>query len=107
MITLIGVAHVFDISDRVRKEIKRRHPDIVAVELDRQRYEGLKSGDRDSSDLPLMYRAMSFIQKKIADKYGVSVGDEMLTATETAEEIGAGIALIDIPSSIALNKLMG
>lgn len=105
MITIIGVAHVLDISDRVKKEIKSRHPYVVAVELDRARYESLKSGERGGK-LPLIYRLLSVIQKKIAERYNVKVGEEMLSSIEAAEEIGSSVALIDLPANRVFRKLL-
>lgn len=105
MITIIGAAHVFDISERIEKEIRLREPSVVAVELDRDRYEALRSEEK-SSDAPLIYRLLQLVQERIAKKFGVQVGEEMLTATDTAEEINAKIAFIDIPAQIVLNRLM-
>ncbi len=105
MITLIGAAHVFDISDRIREEIIKREPNVVAVELDNARYHALKSGKRGGR-LPFIYRLLHKVQKRLAEKFDVEVGEEMITATETAKEINAKIALIDLPANQILNKLM-
>jgi len=107
MITIIGTAHVFDISERLRDEILSRNPSVVAVELDKQRYVALRSEGDGKKDVPLMYRAMSILQKKIADDFGVQVGSEMLTAIETAKELGAGVAFIDLPADVTFKKMMG
>ncbi len=107
MITLIGSAHVLDISDRIEEEIMARNPEVVAVELDRVRYEALKSQEEDRvRDVPLLYRLMHKVQKRIAEKFGVDIGGEMLTAVETAKNIGAGIAFIDMPAQNFLGRLM-
>lgn len=106
MITIIGTAHVFDISNRVKDEIVTRDPSVVAVELDKQRYAALKSKDKSSKDVPLMYRAMSILQKKIADDFGVQVGSEMLVAIETAKALGIGVAFIDLPANLVFKKMM-
>lgn len=105
MITLIGSAHVFDISDRIEKEIKARNPPVVAVELDKNRYRALKSRERGNEG-PFIYRLLNKVQKHLAKKYDVEVGDEMLTAVETAEELNAGVAFIDLPAEQFLNKLL-
>ena len=106
MITIIGSAHVFDISDRVKEEIKKRNPAVVAVELDKGRYLALKSGDTDTRNLPFTYRAMAFLQKRIAEKFGVMVGGEMIAAIDAAKEIGSNVAFIDLPSNKVFQKLM-
>lgn len=105
MITIIGVGHVFDIQDRVKDEIRKKHPAMVAVELDRSRYEALKSGERKGGG-SLMYKAAAFIQNKIARDFGVQAGSEMLAAIEAAEEINADVALIDLPSQYIFKKLI-
>ncbi|MGM0510424.1 MAG: TraB/GumN family protein [Thermoplasmatota archaeon] len=106
MITILGVGHVFDIQERVKSEIAARNPAVVAVELDRGRYESLKSGEKGKG-APLIYRAMSLIQKRIAKKFEVKVGSEMLAAVDIAEKIGANVALIDMPSQIVFKKMLG
>ncbi len=107
MITIIGSAHVFDISDRIEREIRSRSPSVVAVELDRARYEGLKSKKGGKTrGLPLIYRLLQIVQQRIAEKFGVQVGQEMLTAVDTAREINAKVAFIDLPAQEVLNRLM-
>ncbi|MFW5953453.1 MAG: TraB/GumN family protein, partial [Candidatus Natronoplasma sp.] len=107
MITLIGSAHVFDISDRIEREIKERSPNVVAVELDRQRYEALRRrGEGERGKVPLIYRLLQLVQKRIAKKFGVQVGQEMITAVETAEEINSKVAFIDLPAQIVLKRLI-
>ncbi len=105
MITLIGVGHVFDIEDQLNKQIRYRRPNVVAVELDRARYEALLSGEQGGK-APLFYRILSLVQKRIAKKFGVQVGGEMIAAVKTAEEIGANVALIDMPAQIVFKKLL-
>ena len=105
MITIIGAAHVFDISESIEKEIRSKNPSVVAVELDRDRYEALRS-EQKGGNAPLIYRLLQLVQQRIAKKFGVEVGGEMLTAVETAEKIGAKVAFIDLPAQIVLNRLM-
>ncbi len=105
MITLIGSAHVFDISDRIEKEIMARDPAVVAVELDRTRYAALKSGERGGEG-PLLYKLLQKVQKRLAQKYGVEVGQEMLTSVETAKKMNAKVAFIDIPAQDFLTRLL-
>ncbi len=105
MITIIGAAHVFDISERIEKEIRMREPSVVAVELDRDRYQALRSGQK-GGDVPLIYRLLQLVQQRIAKKFGVQVGEEMLTAVDTAKQINAKTAFIDLPAQIVLNRLM-
>lgn len=97
MITIVGVGHVFDIGNQVRDVILERNPSVVCVELDRARYEALMTkGTRGTAPLP--YRALAFFQKWIARKYGQDVGQEMVAAVRSAEEVGAKVFFIDLDS---------
>lgn len=104
MITLIGVGHVFAISDQVTQLIRSKGPDVVCIELDRARYQSLRSGSR-SGRVPLQYSLMAMFQKKMADRFGAEVGAEMLAAAEAAREINAKIALVDVDASAMLTVL--
>jgi pheromone shutdown protein TraB len=106
MITLIGVGHVFDISKELEKAIIERSPQVVCVELDAMRYHALVNpGPR--GNMPLTYRVLANLQGKIAKKYGVKVGSEMLTAVDTAKMINAKLAFIDMDSSKTWSGFFG
>jgi len=95
MITLVGVGHVFDISDAVKQVISSRHPGIVCLELDSARYQSLMNRDTQGK-VPLQYLLLSKIQKRMAGKFGSEAGNEMLAGVEGAKAVGARIALIDM-----------
>ncbi len=97
MITLVGVGHVFDIGAQVRDVILQRSPSVVCVELDAARYHALMTQDVRGG-APLPYRALAFFQKWIAKKYGQDVGQEMVAAVQSAQQIGARVAFIDMDS---------
>jgi len=103
MITLLGVGHVFNISPNIEKLIKDRMPSVVCVELDKFRYQALVS-KQTSEGAPVIYQMLSRFQKKMANKYGVDVGEEMLGAVRTAKRIGAKIAFIDVDASFIFNR---
>lgn len=94
MIVLLGTGHVFDLEEAVQAEIRARGPEVVALELDPDRYRALQSGDRKPQG-PLFYRALARFQEGIAERYGVQPGDEMLAAARAAREVGAPVALVD------------
>ncbi|UCD91690.1 MAG: TraB/GumN family protein [Methanobacteriota archaeon] len=106
MITIVGVGHVFDIGDQVRSVILQRNPSVVCVELDRGRYEALMAKDVRGS-APPVYRAMALFQRWIAKKYGQDVGQEMVAAIESAKEVGAKIAFIDLDSLLIFQRFWG
>ncbi|MGZ7119666.1 MAG: TraB/GumN family protein [Methanobacterium sp.] len=118
---IIGTAHVSEKSiEKVRKTILEKNPDVVAVELDITRYHNLlneKQGKTEKKDfqirelmkgdkltLFLVSGFLSYMQRKIGDDLGVKPGSEMLAAVDTANEIGARIALIDRDISVTLNR---
>jgi len=49
---------------------------------------------------------LSYLQRRIGDDLGVKPGSEMLAAIETAEEIGAKVALIDRDISVTLKRAL-
>ncbi len=98
MITLVGVGHVFAISEGVKALIRSRHPEIVCLELDVARFNAL-SQKQHSHNVPLQYRLLAYFQKRMASKFDTEVGGEMLAAAEAAREIGARLALIDMDAS--------
>ncbi len=106
MITLIGVGHVFAISGQVTQLIHSRRPDVVCIELDRTRYHALQSQTR-SGRVPIQYALLALFQRKMADKFGVQAGDEMLAAARAAQEVNARIALVDVEASTMLAMLWG
>lgn len=120
---IIGTAHVSDESVKeVKETILETRPDVVAVELDLNRFHNLKmeaSGQKQDkefnireiikSDQVTMFLVsgfLSYMQKKIGDEVGVKPGAEMLAAIETAEEVGANVALIDRDIQITLKRAL-
>ncbi|OGS47941.1 MAG: hypothetical protein A3K68_07745 [Euryarchaeota archaeon RBG_16_68_13] len=105
MITLLGVGHVFDLRSAVRDAIHARRPRVVALELDATRYHVLARGGsraRGWSTLGLLAR----FEERIAAKYGVRVGDEMIAGALAAREVGAEIALIDVDSREVILRVL-
>jgi len=119
---IIGTAHVSKESIKeVREAIINNQPDVVAVELDLNRYQNMiaeKNGQEkqninireiikgDKLSIFLVSMFLSYMQRKIGDELGVKPGSEMLAAIETAEEIDASVALIDRDISLTLKRAM-
>jgi pheromone shutdown-related protein TraB len=117
---IIGTAHVSKKSIKeVQKAIITNEPDVVAVELDINRYQNMmaeKNGEEkqdanirevikgDKLGIFLVSMFLSFLQRRIGDDLGVKPGSEMLAAIETAESIGARVALIDRDISLTLQR---
>src|SRR2546428_1717052 len=98
MITLLGVGHVFDIGRAYGGEILARRPKVVALELDAARYQALMSPQPRPRGFSVLGLLAQF-QVRIANQYGVRVGDEMVAAARAAEEVGSDVALIDQDSA--------
>src|SRR3989442_13970687 len=98
MIPLLGVGHVFDIGRAVRAEILSRRPKVVALELDAARYQALMSPQPRPRGFSVLGLLAQF-QVRIANQYGVRVGDEMGAAAPVAGEVGSDVALVDQDSA--------
>jgi len=104
MITLVGVGHVFAISEGVKNLIRTRHPEIVCLELDVARFNAL-SQKQHARNVPMQYRLLAYFQKRMADKFDTEVGGEMLAAAAAAQEVGARVALIDMDAASVFANL--
>src|SRR3989338_5261627 len=107
-IFLIGTAHISGESiELVRKTILEEMPDIVAVELCKQRYDALlniKKWDQTEIDevimsgrthLFLMQLLLANFQRKLGDSVGLKPGSEMIEAIKIAESNRIKIELVD------------
>ena len=106
-VTLVGTAHVSEESAvRVRETIEGERPDVVAVELDENRYkqmQGETPDDIEPSELLegntvfqfLAYWMLSYVQARLGSRFGVEPGADMRAAIQTAEETGTRLALVD------------
>ena len=103
MIILIGTGHVFDLSTALRDIFDERKPDVICVELDRQRYNAImmkqsnpKAYEDAKKNLPFIYRLLARFQESMASEYGVNAGDEMLAAINYAQSHGLPAEFIDM-----------
>jgi len=102
MITLIGTGHIFDLSATLLSIFDEKEPEIIGVELDPQRYQGILLRNTDPTsyhaakkNLPLIYRMLAQFQESMAEQYGVNAGDEMLSAINYAQSHQLSVAFID------------
>lgn len=117
-IKLVGTAHVSQRSiDEVKAAIEEFEPDVIAVELDRPRFEAIKNKDTRAPDVSeilsggnfselLVQWLLAYVQKKIGMDVGVEPGAEMLAAINEAEERGIPIALADRDIRITLSRFV-
>jgi pheromone shutdown-related protein TraB len=119
-IILVGTAHVSrDSAEQVRSVIESERPDTVCIELCPSRYEALRSKDRwrdmeivkvikeNKAFLLLVNLLLAAFQKKIAKRFDIQPGAEMLAAIETGERYGAHIHLADRQIHTTLSRAWG
>jgi len=103
MITLIGTGHVFDLSSALNTIFNEKTPDVICVELDKQRYNAImmkksnpKAYEDAKKNLPFIYKMLGRFQESMASEYGVNAGDEMLAAINYAQSHGIPAEFIDM-----------
>lgn len=114
---IIGTAHISQNSaDLVREVISNEKPDVVCIELDKQRYKALSERKRwEELDLKQLIKEkqlstlfinilLASYQKKLGKKLGVKPGVELLEATKVAKEFDIPIELIDRDVRITLKR---
>ena len=113
MITLIGTGHVFDLSKALLDIFDEKQPELLCVELDKQRYHALmlKQSDPEkyeeqSKNLPIIYKLLSRFQDNMAKEYGVQAGQEMLTTIQFAQSRQLPLAFIDMNAQRLFTKML-
>lgn len=71
-------------------------PDVVALELDPQRWAALRAPVRPRRG-PLLLRLLASLQERLGEMLGAPPGSDMLAAGRTAQRLGARLALVDLP----------
>jgi len=119
-IILIGTAHISQESAAlVERVIVREQPDTVCVELCQARLEALQQKDKwqsmdivqvirhNRASLLLFQLLLASIQKKMAKKFGVEPGEDMLRAIVIAAACQAAIVPVDREIRISLLRAWG
>jgi len=107
-IILVGTAHISRESvEVVERVIDRESPDVVCVELDRQRFESLRNDQKwEELDLIEVIKegkltfllarlAMTAFQRRMGAETGVTPGAEMAAAADAAQKLGVPVELVD------------
>ncbi|MCG6971901.1 MAG: TraB/GumN family protein [Desulfobacterales bacterium] len=116
-IILVGTAHVSKESAQlVGGVIESEKPDTVCIELCEARYQSIRQKEKwlDTDIIKVIKEKKSFLllsnlllasfQKRIADKFDIVPGAEMIKAIDAAEAVGARIHLADRNIRITLAK---
>jgi len=113
MITLIGTGHVFDLSKQITDIFDQKGPDILCIELDKQRYQGLmlkqtnpEKYQEESKNQPIIYKLLARFQDGMANEYGVKAGQEMITTIEYAQSHQIPLAFIDMNAQNMFSKML-
>ena len=117
-IAVLGTSHIASSSvNEISDYIKSHKPDIVAVELDRQRLVGLLSKEPQKATLSptlifkigvvgfLFLLIGRYVQKKLGDVVGMTPGADMKQAVLEAQREQLRVALIDQDISVTLRRL--
>ncbi len=117
-ITLIGTAHVSrESAQLVQDVIQEQKPDTVCVELCASRMKSIRDQEswrnmdivkvikEKKALLLLMNLMLAAFQKKIAEKFDIKPGQEMINAIEAAEAVGAHIEPADREIQITLARV--
>jgi pheromone shutdown-related protein TraB len=107
-VILVGTAHVSrESAQEVQESIQEEKPDTVCVELCPSRYQSIRQKERwqqtdivkvikeKKTFLLLSNLLLASFQKRIAKKFDINPGAEMIQAIESAEAVGAEIYLAD------------
>ena len=116
-ITILGTAHVSkESAELVVSVIKEKCPDTVCIELCESRYNSIKQKQKwqETDIIKVIKEKKTFLllsnlllasfQKRIAKKFDIRPGEEMIKAIETAELTGADILLADRDIRITLTR---
>ena len=113
MITLIGTGHVFNLSQALLDIFEEKQPELLCVELDKQRYNALilKQSDpeaykKSEKNVPILYKLLARFQEGMANEYGVTAGAEMLTTIDFARNHQLPLAFIDMNAQRLFRKML-
>jgi pheromone shutdown protein TraB len=113
MITIIGTGHVFDLSQAILKIFDEKQPEIICIELDKQRFNALMLKKTDPEkykeagrNLPFLYKLLARFQDGMAKEYGVTAGEEMITAVNYAQSHQLPLAFIDMNAQHLFSRML-
>jgi pheromone shutdown-related protein TraB len=116
-IILVGTAHISHKSiELVEQTIDSEKPDVIGIELDKERLQQLVSGKKwqemnivevvqsGKTNLFLLSLLLSNMQRQIGKTVGVNPGAEMLAAVKKAQEKKVPIQLLDRNVNVTLKR---
>ena len=113
MITLIGTGHIFQLSQILLSIFDEKQPDVIGVELDINRYHALLTKQTNPDQKteiqkkqPFLYRTLGRYQQDLAEKFGVTAGDEMLTTILYTQSHQIPCAYIDMDAQKVFSQML-
>ena len=116
-IVLVGTAHISRESvELVEKTIEEEKPDVIGVELDKERLQQLLSGKKwkqmnlveivqgGKTHLFLLSLLLSNVQRQLGKSVGIDPGAEMLAAVKIAQEKKVPVQLLDRNVKVTLKR---
>ena len=100
---LVGTAHVLELALPLERVLRTFDPDVVALELDRERWAALRAPVRPRRG-PLLLRLLASLQERLGEMLGAPPGSDMLAAGRTAQWLGVRVALVDLPVGPTLQR---
>jgi len=107
-VILVGVGHVFHLSEKIEEIISIEEPDAIALELDAFRAHALLNrGEKQKRGIQKdpLYFLLAVSQNIIAKKFNVVAGNEMLTAIKYAMKKRIPIYYIDMDARKVMENL--
>jgi pheromone shutdown protein TraB len=113
---LLGTSHVAQESvEQIEQAVKDFKPDVVCIELDKNRLHGLLSKETTKMSPKLIFElglwgylfglAGQYAQKTIGKKLDITPGKDMLTAFQVAQKHNLKVALIDQNVRVTLKRV--
>lgn len=114
---IVGTSHVSkDSLNKIKHVFAEFNPDIIGIELDRQRYQGMVSDQKTKAPGISTIRQLGItgylfaligrlLQKKIGNLVGINPGSEMMLGAQLAKKNKLPLALIDQDVRITLKNL--
>ncbi len=114
-ITIIGTSHIAAQSiNEIRNSVQKHTPNIIAIELDKNRYKALLSKQKQNLSITAIkeigFKGYLFAiigryaQKKLGTRVGIEPGSDMLEGIKQAKKHKLKLALIDQDMRITLKR---
>ncbi|MBW1893976.1 MAG: TraB/GumN family protein [Deltaproteobacteria bacterium] len=116
-VILIGTAHVSrESAELVSRVILEEKPDSVCVELCESRYQSIQQKElwQDTNIIKIIREKKAFLllsklllasfQKKLANKFDIKPGEEMIRAIQAGKDVSASILPVDRDIRITLSR---